>query len=101
MNAGTPDYRHTVPLRPLKAIRARCLDCCAGSSHEVRQCVVYACALWPYRLGKRPVKPSTPHERGHSGANATEVDLDLDRDSSRAETLPSYASTPEPRRVKQ
>ena len=40
-------------LTPLKAIRAKCIDCCGGSRHEVRLCPVAACALWPYRFGKR------------------------------------------------
>ncbi|MBI5315036.1 MAG: hypothetical protein HZB34_03610 [Nitrospirae bacterium] len=43
-------------LRPLKAIRAKCLDCCCGSAVEVRRCTVTTCALWPYRLGHRPHK---------------------------------------------
>jgi hypothetical protein len=32
-------------------IRARCLDCCAGSPHEVRLCVAVACPSWPRRMG--------------------------------------------------
>ena len=35
-----------------KAIRLKCLDCCAGSSAEVRKCTCYNCALYRYRLGK-------------------------------------------------
>lgn len=42
--------------RPLKAIRSKCLDCSGGQPKEVRFCSVIACSLWPYRLGKRPVK---------------------------------------------
>ena len=41
-------------LTPIKAIRAKCLDCCCDQLSEVRQCPVEACSLWPYRLGKRP-----------------------------------------------
>ena len=40
--------------RPLKAIRLKCLDCCAGQSAEVRLCPVTNCTLYPYRFGKRP-----------------------------------------------
>ena len=40
-------------MTPMKAIRAKCLDCC-GSSHEVRLCTVEKCPLYPYRFGKRP-----------------------------------------------
>ena len=40
-------------MTPMKAIRAKCLDCC-GTSHEVRLCTVEKCPLYPYRFGKRP-----------------------------------------------
>lgn len=40
-------------MTPMKAIRAKCLDCCV-SSHEVRLCTVEKCPLYPYRFGKRP-----------------------------------------------
>jgi len=40
-------------LTPLKAIRAKCLDCC-GSSYEVSLCSCTDCALHPFRLGKNP-----------------------------------------------
>jgi len=44
---------------PLRAIRAKCLDCCCGSVKAVRFCTLdglnsTACALWPYRFGRRP-----------------------------------------------
>ena len=39
---------------PMKAIRHRCLDCCAGSAREVGLCPVHTCSLHPYRFGKRP-----------------------------------------------
>jgi len=39
---------------PVKAIRRKCLDCCAGSRKLVRECHIYTCPLWPFRLGKRP-----------------------------------------------
>ena len=41
-------------LTPLRAIRAKCLDCSAGSAKEVRECVMLDCPLYPYRLGKSP-----------------------------------------------
>ena len=40
-------------MTPMKAIRAKGLDCC-GTSHEVRLCTVEKCPLYPYRFGKRP-----------------------------------------------
>lgn len=43
-------------LTPLKAIRARCLDCCCGQVSEVRHCAVVNCSLHPYRMGHRPTR---------------------------------------------
>ena len=41
-------------LTPVKAIRAKCLDCCCGHPSEVRICTALKCPLYPYRMGKRP-----------------------------------------------
>lgn len=41
-------------LTPVKAIRAKCLDCSCNQTKEVRQCPVKVCSPYPYRLGKRP-----------------------------------------------
>ena len=41
-------------LTPIKAIRAKCIDCCAGQPKEVRLCSIEKCALYPYRMGHRP-----------------------------------------------
>ena len=30
---------------PLRAIRSRCIDCCAGNKAEVRRCVAVKCPL--------------------------------------------------------
>lgn len=46
-------------LSPMKSIRKYCLDCCVGSSKEVRFCVIPACPLFPFRFGKR-VKRISP-----------------------------------------
>jgi len=42
-------------LRPLKAMRAKCIDCCDGQVKEIRLCPITECPLWPYRMGKRPI----------------------------------------------
>lgn len=39
------------PESPIKAIRAKCLDC-AYTESEVRKCVQHSCPLWPYRMGR-------------------------------------------------
>ena len=41
-------------LTPIKAIRAKCLDCCCWQANEVRLCPVRDCALYPYRMGHNP-----------------------------------------------
>ena len=41
---------------PIKAIRAKCLDCCCGSAQEVRLCTIASCPLYPYRFGKNPYR---------------------------------------------
>lgn len=43
-------------ITPIKAIRAKCLDCCCGSSNEVKLCSIEHCALWPYRTGHDPYR---------------------------------------------
>jgi len=43
-------------LTPVKAIRAKRLDCCCGQAKEVRLCVLESCPLFPYRMGRRPEK---------------------------------------------
>ncbi len=43
-------------LTPIKAIRAKCMDCTCNQPTEIRECRITSCALWPYRMGKRPSK---------------------------------------------
>lgn len=40
---------------PLKAIRAKCLDC-VYNAQEVKLCVSVNCALHPFRFGKNPFR---------------------------------------------
>lgn len=37
-----------------RAIREKCMDCCAGDSVEVRKCDLVKCPLFPYRFGCSP-----------------------------------------------
>ena len=41
---------------PIKAIRKKCLDCICRQVIEIRECLVIECALYPYRMGRRPDK---------------------------------------------
>ena len=51
-------------LTPLKAIRAKCIECVCGSKAEVRKCVIPSCPLYPYRMGH------DPHRKGIGGFSA-------------------------------
>ena len=42
------------PMSPLKALRARCIDCKAGELSQVRRCHHLDCPAWPYRMGTNP-----------------------------------------------
>src|SRR6516225_1010929 len=50
-------------MTPMEVIRAKCLDCCAGSAQEVRYCVAVNCPSWPYRMGSNPFRPPMSEER--------------------------------------
>jgi len=43
---------------PIKSIRKKCLDCTCGQIGEIRECPVINCALYPYRMGRRPDQAS-------------------------------------------
>jgi len=43
---------------PLKAIRAKCLDCSNDSPQEVRSCNITGCSLHDFRMGKNPHRKS-------------------------------------------
>lgn len=43
-------------LTPIKAIRAKCIDCMCGSAQEVRLCPCHDCPLYPYRMGHNPAR---------------------------------------------
>ena len=57
-------YRET---NPLKAIRARCLDCCCGNASEVRKCVAVDCPSWPFRMGVNPFRQKPRYRQSRSG----------------------------------
>lgn len=43
-------------LTPMRAIRAKCLDCCCDSPTEVKLCDIKTCPLYPYKSGHKPRK---------------------------------------------
>lgn len=42
------------PGSPIRAIRAKCVDCSGGVPGEARKCVAIGCPLWPFRMGVNP-----------------------------------------------
>ena len=51
-------------MRPLKAIRAYCLDC-SETSAEVKQCVIPDCPLYQYRMGHNPARKGLGGNAAH------------------------------------
>ena len=39
---------------PIKAIRAKCMECSNNQPSEIKECPIESCALYEYRFGKRP-----------------------------------------------
>lgn len=62
-------------LTPLKAIRAKCLDCSAGSKSGVKNCPSRICPLWMYRFGKlAPKTPAFTHRKTQDDRVLKEVE---------------------------
>lgn len=47
------------PESPIRAIRAKCIDCSGGSMAEARKCTCTGCPLWPMRMGNNPFHGSS------------------------------------------
>ncbi|OYW52990.1 MAG: hypothetical protein B7Y80_18670 [Hyphomicrobium sp. 32-62-53] len=56
-------------MSPMKTLRLRCLDCCAGSTARVRLCVSVTCPSWPFRMGENPWR-AAPSESKREQARA-------------------------------
>lgn len=66
-------------LTPMKAIRAKCLDCSCGNPYEVTKCPITDCALYPYRDGHNPNRKGIGMKGGNpnlSQANDSESESD-------------------------
>ena len=60
------------PMRPLRALRARCLDCCAGQANEVAACPVVECPSWSFRMGTNPWRKPASEARRASARRTME-----------------------------
>jgi hypothetical protein len=63
----------------LKVLRAKCLDC-SHTAYEVARCTAFDCPLWPYRLGKNPMRA----ERTEAQKAADAIRADRLRNSRKA-----------------
>ena len=61
----------TAKLTPMRAIRAKCLDCTCNQVKEVRECCDKDCALRSYRMGHRPKEVSVQPQGELGGKPAT------------------------------
>jgi hypothetical protein len=61
------------PSSPMQAIRARCLDCCAGSADEVCKCVSLTCPSWPFRNRQEPMRATFITTALENGAQLEDV----------------------------
>lgn len=59
MNENRKEDTEKAITSPLKAIKAKCLDCCCGDRTEVKDCPAKDCPLWMFRLGKNPNRKKT------------------------------------------
>lgn len=57
---------------PMRAIRAKCLDCMAGQIGEVRLCPSRGCPLWAFRMGRNPNLQLSEEERERRSRQARE-----------------------------
>ena len=78
-------------MTPCKAIRAKCLDCCADNPREVKLCVSKDCSLYPYRMGEQPARKgvggnpnfkrknaySSRHDWGKNGYSVASLDKNI------------------------
>lgn len=55
---------------PIKAIRAKCLDCSCGSREEVKLCPVHDCPLYDFRFGKNPFRAKREYTEEQKAAMA-------------------------------
>lgn len=59
------------PLRPLRAIREKCRECCCGNAASIRRCQMTDCPLWPLRFGRNPNRKGIGPTRGEIGSKTS------------------------------
>ena len=61
-------------LTPMKAIRAKCLDCCCWNPNEVKLCPIRDCPLYPYRDGHNPKRKGMGNMSGLEKARLAKME---------------------------
>jgi hypothetical protein len=74
----------SVGYSPMKAIRAKCLDCCGGQQSIVDKCSAVSCSLWPLRYGTRPRQERGTLHAGRVMAGLTIKELSDARETAHA-----------------
>lgn len=69
-------------MTPMKAIRAKCLDCCCGQYKEVELRPCSNCSLYPYRFGKNPNIQMSDEQRAKRAANFKKIPIQQGEKSS-------------------
>lgn len=59
-------------ISPIKAIRAKCLDCTCNQQNEVRDCTITECPLYAFRFGKNPYHKLASQETREKALNNDE-----------------------------
>ena len=54
---------------PIKAIRAKCLECSNDQPGEVRECVIPGCPIYTFRMGKNPNRKGIGNLKGAYASN--------------------------------
>lgn len=66
-------------MTPMKAIRAKCMDCCCGQTQEVRLCQAQDRPLYPFRFGKNPNRAGLTNggsfEKKHGSTSDSRVEI--------------------------
>jgi len=55
---------------PLKAIKAKCLECSCYSPKEVKECVINECSLFPYWFGNNPKRKGVGNKNAFNNLNS-------------------------------
>lgn len=56
-------------MKPLEAIREKCMECSCGDATEIRLCPIEKCPLYPFRFGKNPNRAGIGNKKANANEN--------------------------------